>query len=200
MSDHIKIMAVSRRFVIEELDKKRIFTTSAQYSEKFRDFLCDHFDRHDEESRVHFKTLGGEVASNCRFWMGRSPAAKAANKSRKSLKAVLESSHVDFFDAPISPPEIKKKKSPVGAPKKAFEELRSRTSINNVAKNIIGDNSVKAVMAAASFAAKDGGCPDESFVIHQMSAHPELAARIKEFIKNPPKRTYFSIFSSNQTC
>ena len=82
-----------------------------------------------------------------------------------------------------------KKKSP-GAPKKPFEELRSRTSINNVTKDIIGDNSVKAVLAAASSAAKNGGCPDESFVIQQMSAHPELAARIKEFIKNPPKRTY----------
>ena len=64
-----------------------------------------------------------------------------------------------------------------------------------MAKKIVGDNSVQAVMAAASLAAKGSGCPDASFVVHQMSAHPELAPRIKEFIKNPPKRTYFSVIN-----
>ena len=45
---------------------------------------------------------------------------------------------------------MKEKKKAVGAPKKAFEDLQSRTSRDNVAKKIIGDNSVQAVMAAAS--------------------------------------------------
>ena len=152
-----------------------------------------YFNRHDEETKDFFKNDGSDVASKLRFWMGTSNAAKAANNPRKSLPAVLASSHEDFFDAKLSPPEIKMKKKPPGAPKKAFEDLRSRTSVNNVAKAIIGDNSVNAVMAAASFA----GGPDESFVINQMSAHPELAAVIKEFIKNPPKRRSFTILLLN---
>ena len=65
-----------------------------------------------------------------------------------------------------------------------------------MAKNIVeaGDNSVHAVMAAASLAAKDT-CPDASFVIQKMAAFPELASRMKTFIKSPSNRRFFIFFN-----
>ena len=85
-------MAVSRRFVIEELNKKRIYSSSVKYSDEFRDFLEAHFDRHDDESREHFKSEGKEVGSKLRGWLGLTPKAKSAGKSRAKLKDILNSS------------------------------------------------------------------------------------------------------------
>ena len=62
-------------------------------------------------------------------------------------------------------------------------------------KKIAGENSVHALMASASLAAKDK-CPDASFVIKQLSIHPELAPRIKQFIKSPSNRKFFFFFES----
>ena len=78
--------------MIEELHKKRIYSSNIKYSKEFRDFLANHFDRHDDESLEHFKTEGQEVVSRLRSWMGRTPAAKSAGKSRANLKDILKSS------------------------------------------------------------------------------------------------------------
>ena len=87
----ITIMAVSRRFVIEELHKKRIYSSNVKYSKEFRDFLANHFDRHDDESLDHFMEKGQEVVSKLRRWLGQTPAARASGKSRANLRDILKS-------------------------------------------------------------------------------------------------------------
>ena len=90
-------MAVQRRFVIEELNKKRIYSSSVKYSDEFRDFLGAHFDRHDNESLEHFKAEGKEVGSKLRGWLGLTPKARSAGKSRAKLKDILSSSSHKVF-------------------------------------------------------------------------------------------------------
>ena len=97
-------MAVSRREVIVALHQKRIYSSNVKYTKEFCDFLANHFDRHDDESLEHFKTEGQEVVSRLRSWMGRTPAAKSAGKSRANLKDILKSSshEVAFFYSAFS--------------------------------------------------------------------------------------------------
>ena len=104
-----------------------------------------------------------------------------------------------YFSTKISPPEIKKKKSSVGAPRKPFED-KKRTGQFLVSKEIVDEalkrgatsNPVPPMMAATLLALRTGenASPDTAFVIHQMNAHPELAPRLKNYLVNPSKRMY----------
>ena len=88
-----------RRFVIEELHKKRIFSSSVKYSGEFRAFLEAHFNRHDVESLAYFKSQAEEVVSKLRAWLGQTPKAKSAGKSRGKLKDILNSSSHEVFSS-----------------------------------------------------------------------------------------------------
>ena len=52
------------------------------------------------------------------------------------------------------------------------------------------------LMDAAALAAKTAGGRGDptAFVVHQMSAHPELVPRLKDFIVDPPPRMSFSSY------
>ena len=111
----------------------------------------------------------------------------------------------------MRPPKNTKKKEvkSVGAPTKSYEE-KGRTGQYLVRKEIVdkamdiakSSNPLPAIMeAAALIAATNGGRGDPTgFVIHQMSAHPELAPRLKDFIVDPPPGMYFSSYVCPQFC
>ena len=59
-------------------------------------------------------------------------------------------------------------------------------------------NPMPVLMDAAALAAGGRGDPT-GFVIHQMSAHPELAPRLKDFIVDPPPCMSFSFINPSRS-
>ena len=81
----IFIMAVERRFVVEELQKKSISHTGRDYAKAFRDFLLRHFDRYDFASQEFFLREGQNLATRLRGWTKAKPG-----QGKTSLNNVLK--------------------------------------------------------------------------------------------------------------